>query len=67
MRLIPQRRRTAADPKPLTVTITAPDGQWHTFKLGTGDAVGYAGIRIDIRDATRDATTISLSHYDDAS
>lgn len=47
------------DTKPLEATITDLDGQWHTFRLGAGDGLAYAGIRIDVITDTR----ISLSHH----
>lgn len=50
--------RPPRDPKPWTVTVRSTDGQYHTFKLGPGDGVGYAGIRIDAH-----RNQLEISHY----
>lgn len=61
LRRLIHRRKPPRDPKPHTVKVTATDGQYHTFKLGPGDAVGYDGIRVDVRDHG----TIDISQYRD--
>lgn len=43
------KSRIPKDPKPITATIEQPDGQWRTWKLSVGDAVGFGDIRIDIQ------------------
>lgn len=52
--------QSVLDAKPLEATITDRDGQWHTFRLGAGDGLAYAGIRIDVLTDTR----IKISHHD---
>lgn len=64
-----RRRRPFTDPnaKPLELTITAEDGQWHTFRIGVGDGIGYAGISVAaVRGDDQHITHIQISHYTDA-
>lgn len=55
------------DPKPVHVRIELPDGQFHEWDLGPGDAIGYGPLRVDTltRTLVRKRNRINISFIEE--